>query len=113
MSNEHLLERETPDPVSELNPKQRARRVESLTRSGFEKLKRLHEDAMELIWSHPDGMDVKVGAQNVMDVLGTDAATYVQLNTLAAQTIGLIKPDAVVPSQGNLSANEDGTVTVS
>jgi len=71
-----------------------------------------HQRGMATIWNDlPEGTT----PQDVLDELGTDAADVFTLSAALATLIGSIDPDAVVhvPEGVTVTANDDGTVTLS
>jgi len=71
-----------------------------------------HQRGMAAIWNElPEGTT----PQDVLDELGTDAADVFTLSAALATLIGSIDADAVVhvPEGVTVTANADGTVTLS
>lgn len=71
-----------------------------------------HKRGMATLWSSlPEGVE----PQDVIDELGTDAADVFALSAALAQLIATVDADAVVgvPEGVTVTANPDGTVTLS
>ena len=92
--------------------KDRADSIRSQVKNTWHRVLMSHKRGMETLWGNlPEGTT----PQDVIDELGTDAADVFALSASLAALIGTIDADAVVhvPEGVTVTANADGTVTLS
>lgn len=87
-----------------------AQAIQSQASNLFTNMGRTYEQISNIVFNNPQGLT----PQEVLDGLGTNAAELLSLSDLLVQTVNTAAPDTITPGYpATLTANPDGTVTVS
>ena len=102
------------NPTTELTTAQKQNRaaqaIQSQAANLFANMGRTYEQISNIVFNNPQGLT----PQEVLDALGTNAAELLSLSDLLVQTVNAAAPGTITPGYPvTLTANPDGTVTVS